>query len=137
MNYFDSCYLAKFYLHEVDSQRVRSAAASLGTIACCALGWGEVVSVLHRHLREQRLSTREFQLLAAQVEADVRSGLWVSLPVTTALVEAQVRSIVRLSDRVFLRAADALHLACAAESGLKEIYSCDHHLVTAAPIGVT
>lgn len=118
---------------ERDSPPIRSCAASLGTIACCVTGWGEVVSVLHRHLREKRLTSGEFRLLTAQVEADVRAGLWNSLPVTGALIEAQTQRMRMLSDRVFLRAADALHLTCAAEAGLKEIYSSDRHLVAAAP----
>lgn len=133
MNYFDSCYLAKFYLMEPDAHRVRSVAASLGNIACCAIGWGEVIAALHRHFREKRLTFREFQLLTAQVEADVRAGLWISLPVTSALVEAQAHRMMKLTDRLFLRAADALHLTCAVENGLKEIYSSDRHLMAAAP----
>jgi len=55
------------------------------------------------------------------------------LPVTSALIEAQVHRMATLPATVLLRAADALHLACAAEAGLREVYSSDRHLVAAAP----
>ena len=133
MTYFDSCYLAKLYLMEPDSPRVRAAAAASDGLACCATGWGEVVATLHRHFREKRLTQREFRQLAAQVEADIDAGLWTSLPVTSSLVQAQARRMATLPDSVFLRAADALHLTCAAEAGLTEIHSSDRHLAAAAP----
>lgn len=132
MIYFDSCYLAKLYLMEPDSPAVRARAESSGEVVCCLIGWGELVATLHRHLRDGRLTAAQFRLLAAQVAADVQDGLWTPLPFTSELAEAQVRRMTGLSDQVFLRAADALHLTCAAEAGLKEIYSSDRHMVTAA-----
>jgi len=89
MTYFDSCYLAKLYLMEADSERVREHARTSDGLACCAIGRGEVVATFHQHFRERRLTQREFRLLAAQVEEDVSSGLWTELPVTGALVEAR------------------------------------------------
>ena len=133
MTYFDSCYLAKLYLREPDSPAVRARAAERGDLASCAIAWGEVLATFHRHLRKGRLAARDFRLLALQLEADVRSGLWTVLPVTSGLVEAQARRMARLPDSVFLRAADALHLTCAVEAGAKEIYSNDRRLVAAAP----
>ncbi len=133
MTYFDSCYLAKLYVMEPDSPRIRSVASAADRLACCATGWGEVVAALHRHFREKRLTQREFRLIAAQVGVDVDAGLWMSLPVTSSLVAAQARRMAALPGSVFLRAADALHLTCAAEAGLGEIHSSDRHLVAAAP----
>ena len=133
MIYFDSCYLAKLYLMEPDSARVRAYAEASHGIACCATGRGEVVATFHRHFREKRLTLREFRQLAAQVEADVEAGLWSELPVTISVIEAQMHQMTILPASVFLRAADALHLACAAQAQLHEVCSSDRHLVAAAP----
>jgi predicted nucleic acid-binding protein len=133
MIYFDSCYLAKLYLMEADSARVRARAEASDGLTCCTTGRGEIVATFHRHFREQRLTQREFRQLAAQVEVDLDAGLWTELPVTSSLIETQTRRMATLPRTVFLRAADALHLTCAAEAGLREIYSSDRHLVAAAP----
>jgi predicted nucleic acid-binding protein len=118
---------------EADSRRVRARAETSDGLACCAVGRGEVIAAFHRHFREGRLTQREFRQLAAQVESDLDAGLWTALPVTSAVVEAQARRMAMLPATVFLRAADALHLACTAEAGLSEVYSSDRHLVAAAP----
>jgi predicted nucleic acid-binding protein len=91
------------------------------------------VATFHRYVREGRLTRREFRQLAAQVEVDLDAGLWTALPVASLLIEAQARRMAALPADVFLRAGDALHLTCAAEAGLREVYSSDRHLVAAAP----
>lgn len=118
---------------EPDSPAVRAHAAARGDLVCCLIGWGEVVATFHRHLREGRLTPPQFRLLTRQLASDVRGGLWTPLPITPALAEAQALRMAALPGRVFLRAADALHLACAAEAGLDEISSNDRHLIAAAP----
>lgn len=133
MIYFDACYLAKLYVLEADSARVRERAEASTGLACCVIGRGEVAATLHRHFREGRLTQSEFKRLASQAEADVEAGVWKVLPVTSSLIEAQTRRIAALPASVFVRAADALHLACAADTGFAEVYSSDRHLVAAAP----
>lgn len=118
---------------EPDSPRVRTFAEGSDGLACCATGRGEVVATFHRHFRDKRLTRREFRQLALQVEVDLEAGLWRALPVTSSLIEFQAHRMASLPADVFLRAADALHLACAAEAGLHEVYSSDRHLVVAAP----
>ena len=73
MIYFDSCYLAKLYLMEQDSPRVRTQAEASDGLACCSVGRGEVIAAFHRHFREKRLTQREFRRLAAQVDADLET----------------------------------------------------------------
>ncbi len=132
MIYFDAAYIAKFYLDEPDSDRVRQRAENAGEIACCIHGKVEVLTVFHRKLRERAFSPKAFEALCEQFEADCDSSLWEWLPVSTALVGNLSRQIRSLSARVFIRASDALHLASAAEQGFREIYSNDRRLLEAA-----
>ena len=132
MIYFDAAYIAKFYLDEPDSSRVRSLAENAGEVACCVHGKIEVLTVFHRKLRERAFSPKTFGTLCDQFEADCDSLLWEWLPLSTALVEGLSGRIRGLSARVFIRASDALHLASAAEQGFKEIYSNDRRLLEAA-----
>jgi predicted nucleic acid-binding protein len=130
--YFDAAYIAKFYLDEPDSSRVRSFAENAGEVACCVHGKIEVLTVFHRKLRERAFSPKAFAALCDQFEADCESLLWEWLPLSAALVEGLSGRIRGLSARVFIRASDALHLASAAEQGFKEIYSNDRRLLEAA-----
>ena len=133
MGYLDSGYIAKFYVDEPYSPWVRRLAESLGEVHCAALGRAEVASALHRKLREGTFSDATFRQVIAQFEDDCSQELWTWIPVTAAVLAATVGAIRRAPRSVFLRAADAIHLACAHESGFTEVYTGDRHMTLAAP----
>jgi predicted nucleic acid-binding protein len=133
MMYLDAAYLAKFYLAEPDSVRVRQAIFAAPASACCLHGRLETVSVFHRKLREGTVSASEFEAHCRQFETDCAGGMWKWLPVSENLVTSAEGMIRQLPATVFLRASDALHLTCAREHGFTSIHSSDKHLLNAAP----
>ena len=132
MSYFDSAYIAKFYLDEPESEAVRRLAESLGQVRCALIGRVEVAAVFHRKLRENAFDATSFREILGQFDDDCGQGLWTWLPFTAALAEKTSMVFARLPRSVFLRAADALHLLCAQEHGLQEIYTNDRHMTAAA-----
>ena len=133
MSYLDSGYIAKFYVDEPDSPSVRRLTEALGEVHCAALGRAEVAAAIHRKLREGAFGEAAFRGVIAQFEDDCSRGLWMWIPVTAAALTATVAVIRRVPKSVFLRAADAIHLACARESGFTEVYTGDRHMTVAAP----
>lgn len=133
MSYFDSGYIAKFYVDEPESNAVRHLAESLVRVHCCALGRIEVAGVFHRKWREGAFSEREFREVSAQFTDDCAAGLWIWLSVTDRLVANTAELLRTLSKRITIRSADALHLACAREHGLRRVYTNDRHMLRAAP----
>ena len=132
MSYFDSAFIAKFYLDEPGSEAIRSLAESLGEIHCLVIGRLEVASAFHRKWRENAFSDTAFREISDQFSDDCTAGLWQWLPLAVALADAAAGAIRRLPKMVFLRSADALHLTCAREHGFREIYSNDRHVLAAA-----
>jgi predicted nucleic acid-binding protein len=132
MIYFDAAYVAKFYLDEPDSNRVRTLAQNAGEVACCRHGQVEVLIAFHRKLRERAFSPKVFAAVCDQFEADCKAAVWAWLPISAKLIESLSERVRQLDRSVFLRSADALHLASAAEQGFKDIYSNDRHLLVAA-----
>ena len=133
MGYFDSAYIAKFYLEEPDSDAVCRLAESLGRVHCIAIGRVEVASAFHRKRREGALAEPSFHAVMAQFAWDCAHGVWTWLPVTTRLIEAATMAMGGLPKSISLRSADALHLACAREHGLRDVYTNDRHMTAAAP----
>ena len=133
MIYFDSCYIAKFYLAEPDSPSVTAFARSNANVGCLLIGKAEVVAVFHRKLREGVVDVSGFHLLCDQFESDCASGLWQWRAVDDELLRLSATRFRGLSAATFLRAADGLHLTCAAVEGCTAIHTSDRHMLAAAP----
>lgn len=132
MSYFDSAFIAKFYLDEPESEAVRALAERLGRVCCNVLGRLEVASVFHRKWREVAFGDAAYKELSAQFDDDCAAGVWTWLPISPALIEVASNAMQGLPKTTLLRSADALHIVSAREHGLKEIYSNDRQLLAAA-----
>jgi hypothetical protein len=132
VSYFDSAYIAKFYLDEPESEAVRRLAESLGQVRCALIGRVEVSAVFHRKFREGAFEVRALKEILAQFDDDCGQGLWTWLPFTRSIAAVAATAFGNLPPSVFLRAADAVHLSCAREHGLGEIYTSDRHMSAAA-----
>lgn len=134
MIYFDTAYLAKCYLNEHGSDEVRELAAESARIACCAFGRLELAATIHRNLREGNITRKQSRIIFEQFDLDESNHIWTWLPVTPELLAGATARFRGMNPSTYLRAADALHLACAVEHGFKEIYSNDRHLLAAATV---
>ena len=132
MIYFDSAYIAKFYLTEPDSARVKALAEAEGQVCCSTVGRVEVAQVFHRKLREGQAGKAEALALFDQFDADCAIGLWTWLPLTEELVIEAATAFRNLAPRLALRTADAIHLASAKQHGLRAVYTNDARMLAAA-----
>jgi predicted nucleic acid-binding protein len=129
--YFDTSYLVRLYFEDPGAERVRALAAT-DHVACAALGQAEMMAAFHRKLREGAVKPAAYAALAGQVEAHIEAGAFHWLA-QDGEVLSRIRQVYRkLPAAVFLRGADALHLATAAEAAFRVVYSNDAHLLAAA-----
>lgn len=133
MIYLDTSCLLKLYAQERGSEQLATWLAGKSTWCCARHGRLELVSALKRHQREGRLDQPGLRLALARLEADEREQLIIWLSVGDKLIDDACAALATLPPAVFIRAADALHLTCAKDAGLKEIHSHDRHLLAAAP----
>ena len=132
MSYWDAAYIAKFYLDEPESDRVRALAEREGEASCSRFGYLETVSVFHRKLREGAIRNAELRELCDQLEADSENGLWSWLPVSPAAIQLAGETFRGLPKGVALRSGDALHLATARANDVAKVFSNDARLLAAA-----
>jgi predicted nucleic acid-binding protein len=128
----DTAYVAKCYLNEPDAAAVRRFVREQSGLTSSAWCRPELACLLHRHVREGGLTTRQARTLHDLFLEDVASGVWTLVPVSSDLLGRVEEKLRRLRRRLFLRAGDALHLTTAAMAGFKEVWSNDRHLLAAA-----
>ena len=131
MIYFDTSYLVRLYFDDPGFAAVRELAAS-DHVACAAHGQAEVLAAFHRKLREGAVTPKSYQALLAQFATDREAAAFHWLPAGAEVLERMRGVYASLPATVYLRGADALHLATAVANGFKSIYSNDRHLIAAA-----
>ncbi len=129
--YFDTSYIAKFYLNEPESERVRSLAKSAHGIRSSQWAIAEFHAVLHRQLREGFISKKDVRSVAAAFQAHVSIKFWVLAPVREGLLREMGALLVAAPPDLYLRAADAVHLTTAKEMGDAEVWTNDRHMLKA------
>lgn len=131
MIYLDTSFLVRLYLEDAGFGVVRELAAS-DHVACATHGQAEAMAAFHRKLREGTITPKSYQTLLAQFEADREAGAFHWLPAGAEVLQRITTVYAGLPRTVYLRGADALHLATAAVNGFKAVYSNDAHLLAAA-----
>lgn len=131
MIYFDTSYVARLYLQDPGWEKVR-ALAGTDRLACCMHGRAETVAAFHRKFREGAISAGDLATLLRQFDRECELGAFRWLALSEAVITRLTTVYRSLPATMVLRAADALHLACASENGLKQVYSNDVRLLACA-----
>lgn len=132
--YFDTNYLFRLYSTEPGAAAVQELADQAESIAIAWHGRAELASILLRKRREGALSEDAANVIRRQTQDDVAQGLVAFLPLTEAVLTRLETVLAEAPATTNIRAADALHLACAAEYGFDVVYSNDRLVLAAAPI---
>ena len=132
--FFDAAYLGKLHWTEPGSTEVRALSSAADQIVCSHHGRAEFYSIGFRKIREGLATPPALYGVFAQFRSDLANHAILLLPLTDSILDRIEAAFAFAPPTLYLRAADALHLATAAEHGFTEIYSNDRQLLAAAPV---
>jgi predicted nucleic acid-binding protein len=132
--YFDTSYLYRIYSVEPGHHAVKALLMETAEVVSAWHARAEFASILLRKRREGKDTPAFLDSLSAQFRQDQRDGLLRFLPLSEPVMLRLETTFSHAPKNTFLRAADALHLACAAENGFAKVYSNDRHLLAAASL---
>jgi predicted nucleic acid-binding protein len=124
--FFDSSAFAKRYVEEPGSQTVDSLCQEATEVALSVLCVPEIISALLRRVREGFLTRREYAEAKQHLFQDIRDAAIVNL------VPQVVATCTKILEASSVRAADALHVACALEWETELFVSADKRQISAA-----
>jgi predicted nucleic acid-binding protein len=132
MIFCDTSYLVRLYLEDPGWEIVRDLCAS-DQVAACQLALAEIPAALHRATREGRMDDPTYKEVMAQFLSDCAEDAFSWQALTADIYLQLHEDFALLPFNCFLRAADALHLACARANGFSKVYSNDRHFLASAP----
>jgi predicted nucleic acid-binding protein len=130
--YLDTSYIAKFYFNEPESLRVREFVRKADTIHSSLWALAEFHAVIHRRMREGATSAAHARDLSTRFLQHVEDGLWNLIPVHENLLRRTSALMVSAPRDLFIRTADAVHLATAQEIGERDVWTNGRHMLAAA-----
>ncbi len=130
--YFDTCYIAKFYLNEPESSRIRELVRKADALYSSFWAFAEFHVVLQRQVREGSFSPAVARDLSLRFSAHIDQGLWNLIPANEGVLRRASILILSAPEDLFLRTGDAVHLTTAHEAGVREVWTGDRHMLGAA-----
>ena len=132
--YFDTSYLFRMYSGEPGHDEVKALLPGCDRVASAWHARAEFAAIVLRKKREAPGHAEAFDELHQQFLDEYRDGHIELLQLDEGVME-RLESVLKSAPAdTFLRAADALHLACAAEHRFKEVLSNVRHFLAAAPL---
>lgn len=129
--YFDTSALAKWYINEVDSDRVESFLQENGPVAISHLTSVEMRSLLTRRRKNREFSPEiEMQIWAAFNE-DIQRKHLTQLKISDDVFLSAI-NIISMLPQIALRTLDALHLAICRNNDVKRIATADKIMADSA-----